>query len=214
MKGLAERNKMTIEQFHQHLRGSGVEPSTMRERFRAQFAWREVVRRRASMSVSITQRDVDRVLSSHGERGRRGHGRVAGAEAHPAGARQARSGRAGAGASPRPTACGRSSAAARPCRTWRARPPTCATRTSSTSSRAASPSRRGRCCSAPGMATCCRRRRRPTASRSTPCAAGAPIKADEKQREKAEGELAQKEYEIVAKRHLRDLRQDAHIEYR
>ena len=41
-----------------------------------------------------------------------------------------------------------------------------------------------------------------------------PIKADEKQREKAEGELAQREFEIVAKRHLRDLRQDAHIEYR
>ena len=41
-----------------------------------------------------------------------------------------------------------------------------------------------------------------------------PIKVDEKEREKAEGELAQKEFEIVAKRHLRDLRQDAHIEYR
>ena len=41
-----------------------------------------------------------------------------------------------------------------------------------------------------------------------------PIKADEKLREKAEGELAQKEFEIVAKRYLRDLRQDAHIEFR
>ena len=41
-----------------------------------------------------------------------------------------------------------------------------------------------------------------------------PIKVDEKEREKAEGELAQKEFEIVAKRYLRDLRQDAHIEYR
>jgi peptidyl-prolyl cis-trans isomerase SurA len=41
-----------------------------------------------------------------------------------------------------------------------------------------------------------------------------PIKADEKAREKAQEELAQKEFEIVAKRHLRDLRQDAHIEYR
>jgi peptidyl-prolyl cis-trans isomerase SurA len=40
------------------------------------------------------------------------------------------------------------------------------------------------------------------------------IKVDEKEREKAEGELAQKEFEIVAKRYLRDLRQDAHIEYR
>jgi peptidyl-prolyl cis-trans isomerase SurA len=40
------------------------------------------------------------------------------------------------------------------------------------------------------------------------------VGVDDKQREKAEGELAQKEFEIVAKRYLRDLRQDAHIEYR
>jgi len=41
MKGLAERNKMTEEQFAQHLKGMGVDVSTMRERFRAQYAWRE-----------------------------------------------------------------------------------------------------------------------------------------------------------------------------
>jgi peptidyl-prolyl cis-trans isomerase SurA len=41
-----------------------------------------------------------------------------------------------------------------------------------------------------------------------------PIKADEKQRELAQDELKSKEIEILAKRHLRDLRQDAHIEYR
>ena len=40
------------------------------------------------------------------------------------------------------------------------------------------------------------------------------LKADEKEREKAQEELAQKEFEIAAKRHLRDLRQDAHIEFR
>ena len=41
-----------------------------------------------------------------------------------------------------------------------------------------------------------------------------PLKTDAKVREKAMEELAQKEFEIVAKRHLRDLRQDAHIEFR
>ena len=41
-----------------------------------------------------------------------------------------------------------------------------------------------------------------------------PIKADEKTREKAMEELAAKEFEALAKRYLRDLRQDAHIEYR
>jgi peptidyl-prolyl cis-trans isomerase SurA len=40
------------------------------------------------------------------------------------------------------------------------------------------------------------------------------IKGQEQQRTQAEGELKQKEFEILAKRHLKDLRQDAHIEYR
>ena len=40
------------------------------------------------------------------------------------------------------------------------------------------------------------------------------IKADDKQREKVQNEIAQHEFEIMAKRHLRDLMQDAHIEYR
>lgn len=40
------------------------------------------------------------------------------------------------------------------------------------------------------------------------------VKAEEQQRDKAEGELKQKEFELLSKRHLKDLRQDAHIEYR
>lgn len=40
------------------------------------------------------------------------------------------------------------------------------------------------------------------------------VKAQDQQRTAAEGELKQKEFEILAKRHLKDLRQDAHIEYR
>lgn len=40
------------------------------------------------------------------------------------------------------------------------------------------------------------------------------IKAEEQKRTEAEGELKQKEFELLAKRHLKDLRQDAHIEYR
>ena len=41
MQGLAERNKMTHEQFAQHLKGMGVDISTMPERIRAQRAWRD-----------------------------------------------------------------------------------------------------------------------------------------------------------------------------
>jgi peptidyl-prolyl cis-trans isomerase SurA len=40
------------------------------------------------------------------------------------------------------------------------------------------------------------------------------IKADEKQREKVQEDLRAKEFEMLAKRHLRDIRQDAHIEFR
>lgn len=40
------------------------------------------------------------------------------------------------------------------------------------------------------------------------------VKASEVQRNQAEGELKQKEFELMAKRYLKDLREDAHIEYR
>src|SRR5262249_34157358 len=52
------------EQFAQHLKGLGVDIATMQERTRAQAAWREVVRRKFSSQVSITNRDVDRMLSA------------------------------------------------------------------------------------------------------------------------------------------------------
>jgi peptidyl-prolyl cis-trans isomerase SurA len=40
------------------------------------------------------------------------------------------------------------------------------------------------------------------------------VKAEEQNRQTAENDLRQKEFEILAKKHLKDLRQDAHIEYR
>jgi peptidyl-prolyl cis-trans isomerase SurA len=40
------------------------------------------------------------------------------------------------------------------------------------------------------------------------------VKAEDEKRDKAEGELKQKEFEVMAKRYLKDLREDAHIEYR
>ena len=64
LQGLAEKNKMNYDQFSQHLKGMGVDILTMGERFRAQRAWRDLVGRRYGGQVSVTQRDVDRVLSS------------------------------------------------------------------------------------------------------------------------------------------------------
>jgi peptidyl-prolyl cis-trans isomerase SurA len=40
------------------------------------------------------------------------------------------------------------------------------------------------------------------------------VKAADEKRTQAEGELKQKEFEVMAKRYLKDLREDAHIEYR
>jgi peptidyl-prolyl cis-trans isomerase SurA len=40
------------------------------------------------------------------------------------------------------------------------------------------------------------------------------VKADEAKREAVQGDLRQKEFEILAKKHLKDLRQDASIEWR
>jgi peptidyl-prolyl cis-trans isomerase SurA len=64
LQGLAESNKMTHDQFAQHLKGMGVDMATMAERMRAQRAWRELISRRYGGQVAVTQRDVDRVLSS------------------------------------------------------------------------------------------------------------------------------------------------------
>jgi peptidyl-prolyl cis-trans isomerase SurA len=40
------------------------------------------------------------------------------------------------------------------------------------------------------------------------------VKAEDQKRTQAEGELKQKEFELIAKRYLKDLRQDAQVEYR
>ena len=40
------------------------------------------------------------------------------------------------------------------------------------------------------------------------------VKAVDDKRTQAEGELKQKEFELMAKRYIKDLREDAHIEYR
>ena len=40
------------------------------------------------------------------------------------------------------------------------------------------------------------------------------VKAEEEKRTQAEGELKQKDFELISKRHIKDLRTDAQIEYR
>jgi len=64
LSDLAGRNKMNYDQFAQHLKGAGVDIGAMGERFRAQRAWRDMINRRYGAQVSVTQRDVDKALSA------------------------------------------------------------------------------------------------------------------------------------------------------
>lgn len=214
IKGIAERNKMNEAQFAQHLKGANVEIATMRARFRAQFAWREVVRRRFAAQVSITQRDVERMISASATEA--GQDAVE-LQVHKitlpiaGGSDQATLARRYAEAD----ALRRrfSSCKALPALAKEAggdaryedlkyiRPSSIAEPTRSLLLSAKDGDMLPPATGAGGIevyAVCGRR----------------AIKADDKVREQAEGELAQREFEIVAKRHLRDLRQDAHIEFR
>lgn len=62
ISSIAERNKMNIDQFAKHMAGSGVDIATMRQRFRASISWNSVIRRRFGYQIAITERDVDRFV--------------------------------------------------------------------------------------------------------------------------------------------------------
>jgi len=212
MKSLSDRNKMTEEQFAQHLKGMGVDIATMNERTRAQAAWREVVRRKFSAQISITSRDVDRMLSSTASEtgadtvelqiqkitlpthGKMDQTALAKRYAEADGLRQRISGCNGMGGLAKEVN-GRfddlkyikPSAISEP------------TRSMLLNARDGDVLPPATTAGGIEIYAVCGRR---------------SIKADEKEREKAQEELAQKEFEIMAKRQLRDLRQDAHIEYR
>jgi peptidyl-prolyl cis-trans isomerase SurA len=64
LKGLAERNKMTLDQFGKHLATMGADIKSMRERFRATLSWNDVVRRKFSHEVVINQSEVDRFVAT------------------------------------------------------------------------------------------------------------------------------------------------------
>lgn len=61
---IAQRNKMTNEQFADHLKGAGIDIATMKARTKADMSWMEVVRRKFGNQISITSRDIDRIVAS------------------------------------------------------------------------------------------------------------------------------------------------------
>jgi peptidyl-prolyl cis-trans isomerase SurA len=213
IKSIADRNKLSLEQFEQHLKGAGFGLQTLKDRLRAQEAWNEVIRRRFAAQISIGQRDIDRLVSAEAV--------DAGADAVelqlqkitlaiPASKDQsgmARRYREAEALSRKFTGCKsmagltkmagdahfddlkyvKPSSVPEPTRSM-----LLAARDGDMLPPATTPA---------GIelyAVCGRR----------------SIKADDKQREKALQELQIKEFRIFSERHLRDVRQDAHIEYR
>lgn len=69
IKNIAENNKMTEDQFVQHVKQLGFDISTMKSRFRAQIAWREIVRKKYGSQIAVNQRDIERALTNAASEG-------------------------------------------------------------------------------------------------------------------------------------------------
>ena len=60
--GIAQRNKMTADQFGQHMAKMGVDIETMKQRFKALISWNSVVRRRFGFQIQGSERDIERFV--------------------------------------------------------------------------------------------------------------------------------------------------------
>ena len=213
VQGIADRNKMTIDQFAQQVKSTGFDISTLRERLRSEQAWREVVRRRFGAQININQKDVDRMLSAAAS--------DAGEDAFELQVQKVTlpiPGRAD-----QPTLVRRYSEA----QTLHGKADGCKNM-ASLAKEAADAKFEDSKYVKPGSLP------EPTRSLMLVAKDGDVLppatlansieiyavcgrrilKGDEKQRDNAMKELQQKEFNVIAKRHLHDLRQEAHIEYR
>lgn len=209
--GMAQRNKMNPDQFAAHMKKSGVDISAMRDRFRAELSWRDVIRRRFGAQVAITERDIERFVSKapagddevafdvkritlpipsssdqktiamRMQEAEAARGRFGGCKT----VAEFANGLAGA----RLEALGAQKPSAIP-------EPTRTLLIDAKAEDILPPT-----VNAQGIELWI------VCGRET-------VKADEQKRAAAQDELRQKEFELLAKRHLKDLRQDAHIEYR
>lgn len=62
--GLAQRNKMNADQFAKHMKKMGTDIYTMRTRFQAMMSWQNVIRRQFGHQIAITDRDLDRAVAN------------------------------------------------------------------------------------------------------------------------------------------------------
>jgi peptidyl-prolyl cis-trans isomerase SurA len=66
-KEMVTRNKSTEEQFTAQLRSQGIEPATIKARTRAALVWRDVMRRKFGAQININDRDIDRFVEQSGD---------------------------------------------------------------------------------------------------------------------------------------------------
>ncbi len=63
---MAQRNKITEAQFTEQLKSQGIDPSTIKARTRAALYWRDVIRRKYGAQININDRDIDRFVEQSG----------------------------------------------------------------------------------------------------------------------------------------------------
>ncbi|HML30218.1 MAG TPA: peptidylprolyl isomerase, partial [Hyphomicrobium sp.] len=209
IKSIAERNKMTLEQFQKQIGGS-LEP--IKSRIRATLSWNEVVKKKFAPLINVSNHDVDKLVASSTTSGsddvelqlqRVRITMPAKIEEHGIAARIQEADKI----RQKFTGCQSTAQAAMGVagahfeNLGKQRP-----------SAVAEPTRSLLLNAADGEML------PPTVNDGAielwvVCGRDA-VKASEVQRNQAEGELKQKEFELMAKRYLKDLREDAHIEYR
>jgi peptidyl-prolyl cis-trans isomerase SurA len=209
VKSIADRNKMTLEQFQKQIGGS-LEP--IKNRIRATLSWNEVVKKKFAPFINVSNRDVDKLVASSSITGnddvelqlqRIRIAMPAKIEEHGVAERIQEADKI----RQKYTGCQSTAAAAtgvagaRFENLGKQRP-----------SAIAEPTRSLLVNAADGEML------PPTVNEGAielwvVCGRNV-VKATEDKRNQAEGELKQKEFELMAQRYLKDLREDAHIEYR
>ncbi len=66
-KEMAARNKITEEQFAAQLKSQGIDPMTIKARTKAALVWRDVLRRKYGAQININDRDIDRFVEQSTE---------------------------------------------------------------------------------------------------------------------------------------------------
>ncbi len=63
-KSISERNNIPAKQFEANLRAQGGDPALLKDRIKTQLIWREVIRRKLGHMISISNREIEKAVAS------------------------------------------------------------------------------------------------------------------------------------------------------